>query len=166
MIGFVSLYGREPGRFRQVPLCVGLAQIAAQAIANARMYRRLDEHARRLGLMTESALELASTLDLRDILQAAAWRLCATVGTQMCTVDIVQGDDLVCAMSFTNGLVEEDKLGARYPLADAGVVRDVIATRRPSVASLDDPRLNVRVRELHRGHPRHHVGRAAADREG
>ncbi len=153
VIGFVSVYKAEPGFFGQIPLVVGLAQIAAQALANARVYRRLDEHARRLTLMTDSALELASTLDLRDILKATAWRLCAAVDVPACTVDIVRGEELVMVMSLTDGLVDEDRLGTRMALGDAGVARDVVATGRPSVAALDDPRLNDRIRAMHRDHP-------------
>jgi len=148
VIGFVSIYRRTAGRFADMEVIVGLAQIAAQAIANAKLYRHLDENARRLGLLTESTLELTSTLDLEDVLTRLAWRLCCSVGVPDCRIHVVEGPDLVSVMSLADGVVDRDGIGARLPLREAGVTRDVMRTKRPTVvASLDDPRLSERVRE-------------------
>ena len=43
LIGFIDLYNRESRPFAAVDAIVGLAQVAGQAIANARLYRELDQ---------------------------------------------------------------------------------------------------------------------------
>jgi len=150
--GFVSLYGREPRGFPEMEAIVGLAQIAAQAMANARLYRQLDDNARRLGMLTEAALELTSSLDLEDVLNRLAWRLCSAVEVPECEVHVIEGDDLVSVMSLTDGVVDREKIGFRLPLRETSVARDVMRTKRPAVvASLDDPRVSDTVRRLTRG---------------
>jgi diguanylate cyclase (GGDEF)-like protein/excisionase family DNA binding protein len=151
VIGFVSLYGREPRHFPKMDAMVGLAQIAAQAIANAKLFRQLDDNARRLGLVTEATLELTSTLDLQDVLTRLAWRLCRSVDVPDCEISVIEGSDLVSVMSLTDGVVDRDWIGFRLPLAEAGVTREVMRTKRPTVvASLDDPRLSDHARALNR----------------
>jgi len=76
VIGFVSLYNRAPRPFEREDVVLGLAQVASQAIANARLYEKLDDNLRRMALVSESALELASSLELQDTLLATARRLC------------------------------------------------------------------------------------------
>ena len=152
VIGFVSLYAREPHDFPHGDAIVGLAQIAAQAIANARLYRQLDDNVRRLGLLTESALDLTSTLDLEDVLTRLAWRLCRAVDVPDCEIHVIEGDDLVSVMSLSDGIVDRDWIGLHLPLREAGVTREVMRTKRPTVVrSLDDPRVSDYMRELNRG---------------
>src|SRR5450759_3489425 len=80
LIGFVEICNREKRPFARPDVIVGLAQVAGQAVANASIYRELDESVRWMTLMSESALELAGSLDLRDTLVATAKRLCDSVG--------------------------------------------------------------------------------------
>ncbi len=90
-VGFLELDSREPHEFPEKDLVMGLAQLAGQALANAQLYRQLDGNARRMTLMAESSLELASSLDLEQILQATARRLCETVAVPNCEIDVVEG---------------------------------------------------------------------------
>ena len=92
VVGFLELDSRVPHEFPEGDLVMGLAQLAGQALANAELYRQLDANARRMTLMAESALELASSLDLEHILDATARRLCQTVGVPNCEIDVVEGD--------------------------------------------------------------------------
>jgi diguanylate cyclase (GGDEF)-like protein/excisionase family DNA binding protein len=149
--GFISLMNREPRPFLRDDLIIGLAQIAGQAIANAGLYRKLDENLRRMALVSESALELASSLDLRQTLVATANRLCSTVGVGECEITIIEGDELNTLMRVNDGAVDHEWLGRRLPLADAAVTREVIETKRPAVVgSLRDPRLTPAVHEINR----------------
>ena len=151
VIGFVSLMNREPRAFTRENVVIGLAQIASQAIANAGLYRELDANLRRMALISESALELASSLDLQDTLVATAKRLCASVGVRECEITVIEGDELHTLMRVSDGEVDQDWLGQRLPLADAAVTREVIATKRPTVVgSLRDPRLTPAVQEINR----------------
>ncbi|HQG03988.1 MAG TPA: GAF domain-containing protein [Thermoleophilia bacterium] len=149
VIGFATVYRNEPGHFPQMDAVIGLAQIAAQAIANASLYRDLDDNARRLAMLSESMLELTSTLDLDEVLARLARRLCAAIDVPVCQIHVLEGEDLVTVMRLNEGVVERDHIGSRWPLRDAGATREVMRTRRPTVVrSLDDPRLSERAKRL------------------
>ena len=47
-----------------------------------------------MALMSESALELASSLDLQATLLATAKRLCESVGVSECEITVIEGDEL------------------------------------------------------------------------
>jgi diguanylate cyclase (GGDEF)-like protein/excisionase family DNA binding protein len=155
LIGFVEICNREKRPFARPDVIVGLAQVAGQAVANARLYRELDENVRWMTLMSELTLELASSLDLRDTLVATTKRLCASVGVPECEITVIEGDGLRTLMRISRGSVDEKWIGQYLALADAAVTREVIATKRPTVVgSLRDPRLTAKVREINRGFPR------------
>ena len=86
--------------------------MAGQAVANARLYRELDQSVRWMTLMSESALELASSLDLRDTLVATAKRLCDSVGVPECEITVIEGDGLRTLMRIAHGRVDEAWIGA------------------------------------------------------
>ncbi len=76
LIGFIDLYNRESRPFAAVDAIVGLAQVAGQAIANARLYRELDqllesEQAanQETQLLNEIARRTAASLDLEEIVE-------------------------------------------------------------------------------------------------
>ena len=149
VIGFISLLNRETRGFAREEVVVGLAQIAGQAIANAALYRQLDDNLRRMALVSESALELTGSLDLEATLLATARRLCEAVGVLQCEVTAVEGDWLYTLMRLRDGEVDEAAPGERMALADAAVTREVIGTKRPAaVGSLRDPRLTPAEREV------------------
>ncbi len=90
VIGFISVMSRTTRDWAQADVIVGLAQIASQAIANAELYRRLDENLARVALLSESALELTGDLDLQTTLLNAAHRLCESVGVTECEIRLVE----------------------------------------------------------------------------
>jgi diguanylate cyclase (GGDEF)-like protein/excisionase family DNA binding protein len=149
VIGFLSLMNREPRPFARQETVIGLAQVASQAIANAALYRELDDNLRRMALVSESALELASSLDLQETLLATARRLCEAVGVGECEITVIEGEDLHTLMRVSEGEVDEEWMGQRLALADAAVTREVVETKRPVVVgSLRDPRLTPAVLEI------------------
>ena len=149
VIGFISLMNRETRGFAREDVVIGLAQVASQAIANAALYRQLDDNLRRMALVSESALELTGSLDLQATLLTTARRLCEGIGVGECEIAVIEGNDLRTLMRVDGGEIDERWLGQRLPLADAAVTREVIATKRPAVVgSLRDPRLTPAVREL------------------
>jgi diguanylate cyclase (GGDEF)-like protein len=149
LIGFVEICNRQKRPFARPDVIVGLAQVAGQAVANARLYRELDQSVRWMTLMSESALELASSLDLRDTLVATAKRLCDSVGVPECEITVIEGAGLRTLMRIARGHVDEAWIGQYLPLADAAVTREVIETKRPTVVgSLRDPRLTAKVHEI------------------
>ncbi len=151
VIGFISLTNRETWPFANEELVVGLAQAAGQAIANAGLYRRIDENLHRMALVTESALEFTSNLDLHATLLATGKRLCESVHVDECEITVIEGDELHTLMRVARGEVDEGWIGRRLAIADAAVTQEVIATKRPAiVGSLRDPRLTPAVHEINR----------------
>ncbi len=57
VIGVAALFGSEPGQFARFDLVRSLGQIAAQAIANARVHQLLDESAHRAALVNEAGVD-------------------------------------------------------------------------------------------------------------
>ena len=150
IIGFVWLYNLEVRPFARKDVIQGLAQIAGQAITNARLYRELNDNVRWMTVMNESALELASSLDLRDTLVATAKRLSDIVTVPECEITVIEGGGLRTLMRIVDGNVDEDYIGQFMSLADAAVTREVMETKRPTVVgSLRDPRLTATVRKIH-----------------
>jgi len=151
VIGFISLMNRDVRDFAREEVVVGLAQVAGQAIANAGLYRELDDNLRRMALVSESALELTSSLDLQATLLATAQRLCEAISVSECEITIIEGDELHTLMRVSDGEVDGEWMGQRLALADAGVTREVIETKWPTVvASLRDPRLTPAVLDINR----------------
>ncbi len=155
LIGFLEIYNATMRAFAREEVIVGLAQVAGQAISNARLYRELHESVRWMTLMSESALELSSSLDLRDTLLATARRLCATVGVPECEITVIEGAGLRTLMRVVRGRVDEPWIGRYMALSDAAVTREVVRTKRPAVVeSLQDPRLTAAVRKINEDYER------------
>ena len=143
VVGVAALFGREPGEFTRFDLVRSLGQIAAQAIANARVHQLLDASARRTALVNEAGVDLAASLDLERVLGAAARRLTQIAQASSCDIYIVKGDELECAASVVAGSTDREWLGRVVRLTDWRAARLVVESR--SVVNLvgpDDPRLN------------------------
>ncbi|HTX67810.1 MAG TPA: GAF domain-containing protein [Thermoleophilia bacterium] len=152
-IGFITLFNREPRAITREDAVLGLAQLAGQAIANAALYRQLDQNLRRVALVSESAMELTSYLDLQTTLLTTAKRLCESVGVDECEITVIEGTELHTLMRVAGGEVDEKWIGQRMALEDAAVTREVIETKRPAVVgSLHDPRLTPAVHEINRAY--------------
>jgi diguanylate cyclase (GGDEF)-like protein len=143
VVGVACLYAKRPGEFAQPDLLRGLGQVAAQAMANAALYRDLDRYAERLRLVTESGIEFSSSLDPSEILTSTARRLGATTGTDCCDIYRLRGASrLECVASILDGEIDEDWLHQGYDLNDWRIAKLAIETREPVVIeSPDDPRL-------------------------
>ena len=138
--GFVSVYDTKPRTFDRVDLLQGLAQIAAQALANATLYSQLDESTRRLAVVNEASLDLASTLDFDEVLGSTARRLCDISGTHGCEIYVLEGQDLHCVTCITDGSVNP-WLGKVLPLDDWYSEKLAVAGRSTvTLTSLRDPR--------------------------
>ena len=151
--GFVSLFDTRPREFAHLELLRGLAQVAAQAVANATLYRRLDESSRRLAVVNDVSLQLSSTLELRDVLLPTAYRMCETGSTPACDIYLVSGSDLLCVASVKQGQIVDQWEGTVTPLANWSAVELAIAGRTTvQLSSLDDPRRNAAEIEELRGY--------------
>ena len=142
VVGVAALFRREPGEFTRFDLVRSLGQIAAQAIANARIHQLLDDSARRTALVNEAGVDLAASLDLKRVLGAAARRLSQIARASSCDIYIVRGDVLECAASVVDGSPDGEWLGRVVRLADWRAARLVVDSRSVvNVVGPDDPRL-------------------------
>jgi len=149
-VGLAVLFSREPRDWGDPTAVRGLAQIAAQAIANAQVHQRLEETARRMTLMTEASMEFSSTLDLEQTLLAVGTRLCDTIGVPNVDINLLQPDGTgTCILSITDGRVDERSTGQAIDPEHFPLYSEIIATREPTVVeNLDDPRMTPKGREI------------------
>jgi len=143
VVGVACLYAKRPGEFVQSDLLRGLGQLAAQAMANAALYRDLDKNAERLQLVTESGMEFSSSLDSSEILTSTARRLGAVTGTFCCDIYKLHGvSSLECVASILDGEIDAGWLESGPDLNEWPIAKLAIETGKPVVIeSPDDPRL-------------------------
>ena len=149
VIGFVVLYNRSAQPFAHQEVVLGLAQIAAQAIVNASLYRQVDDTAQRMAMISESGMEFSASLDLHETLAATAKRLRAAVDVPDCEILLIHGaDELHCLLSLQNDEVCHDWDGRVAPVEEWPFTKLCIEERRPAMfSSLDDSRFDERVRQ-------------------
>ena len=128
-IGMATLYDLEQSDVARTDLLRGLAQIAAQAIANARIHAALDDGAARLRRINDAGLELASSLDLSRVLEAVARRLCDVAGVDSCAVYTLQGRELRCEAGLLRGARDEGSLARTHDLDDWRASRLAVESR-------------------------------------
>ena len=149
VIGFAVLYNLNVRPFAHQEVIVGLAQIAAQAIVNASLYRRVGDTAQRMALISESGMEFSASLDLRETLMATAKRLRAAVDVPDCEILLIHGaGELHCLLSLMGDETCREWEDRIAPVEEWPLSKACIEERRPAVfSSLDDPRLSERVRQ-------------------
>ena len=142
LIGIAGVYSATPGRFSDTTAARGLAQIAAQAMLNARLHAQIQRTARRMMLMSAASLEFASSLDFNDTVRKVATQLCAALDVPSCDINLVEGETTRCILSVTDGEVDLSYVGAVERFEDAPLLRQLVETRQPvALASRRDPRL-------------------------
>ncbi len=115
----------------------------------------------RYRLLFETSLELASSLELDEVLQSAARRLSAALQIHDCDVYRLESDGrLVCIASTIDGACDATWVGQEISLEEWPCKHLAVETGRTvTVSSLDDPRLTETERENMRG-----CGHTAASR--
>ncbi len=97
----------------------------------------------RYQLLLDTSLELASTLDLDEVLQSAARRLSSVLQIPDCDIYRLEGDErMVCVASSADGVLDESWAGREFVLDEWTSNRYAIETRRAvAFDSVADPRL-------------------------
>ena len=95
-------------------------------------------------LLFETSLELASSLELAEVLQSAARRLSAALDIPDCDIyQLKGGERMVCVASAVGGVCDPSWVGQEFRLADWPCDRLALETRGVVIVpSLDDPRLS------------------------
>jgi len=143
-IGEALLLDHRPRRFSHLDLLRGLAQLAARAIANAVLHRDLAAHDRRAGLVTESSLAFASSLEPQDVFLATAQRLCEAIDVPFCDIYSLTGpDELTCVASIENDELDPVWQGRRFVLHEWSIWKLAVQTRTTLAVENDrDERLS------------------------
>jgi len=121
---------------------------------SAELQRRLDGAEKRYQLLLDTSLELASTLEIGEVLQSAARRLSASLRIPDCDIYRLEGAErMVCVAAALDGVYDATWVGHEFRLRDWTGERLAVETRRAvTVASLDDTRLNEAEREVMRNY--------------
>jgi len=148
VVGIAGVFKREPGTIGGLDLLRGLGQVAGQAIANARLYEKLDRSAQRASLLNTLSAELSGTLDVDSLLRTVVERLREAIGVSECAAfRRVDGDVLECVAAAAAGLAEPQATGRSRDLADIPISRLAMVSRRAIAAvGAGDPRLSERGR--------------------
>ena len=143
VIGLAGIFDDHPREFDHLDLLQSLAQGAANALANATLYDRLDRAAERLTLVNDVSFELSSSLELDEVLTAAARRLCAVAGLTACDIYTLRdGEWLRNVVSIADGKLDLSWQGREFALQEWAAPQKAVRTRRPVLVSdLDDPLL-------------------------
>ncbi|MCX6363401.1 MAG: GAF domain-containing protein [Actinobacteria bacterium] len=141
VIGLAGIFDDHPREFDQLDLLRSLAQGAAHALANATLYDRLDRAAERLTLVNDLSFELSASLDLDQVLAAAARRLCAVAGVDACDIYTLHDDEwLRNVVSIVAGQLDLSWQRREFALRELAAPQKAVRTRRPVlVRTLGDP---------------------------
>ena len=103
----------------------------------------------RYQLLYETSLDLASSLELAEVLQSAARRLGAALEIPDCDIYRLDGEErMVCLASTVGGVYDASWVGHEVRLDDWPCDRLALESRQAvTVCSLDDPRLSTAERE-------------------
>ncbi len=142
MIGIAGVFDDHVREFEGLDMLQSLAQVAANALANATLYDRLDRSAERMALVNDVSSELSSLLDLDEVLRSAATRLCAIAGVPACDLYRLREDMLENLVSIVDGEVDQSWQGRAFPLSEWAAPATAVDERRPVlIPTLDDPLL-------------------------
>ena len=120
-------------------------------------FAKSERAEQRYQLLLETSLELASTLEVGEVLQSAARRLSAVLQIPDCDIYRLEGAErLVCIASTADGVFDASWVGQEVTLQDWPCKRLALDTGRAvTVSSLADPRLGAAERENMRGYSQH-----------
>jgi diguanylate cyclase (GGDEF)-like protein/excisionase family DNA binding protein len=117
--------------------------------ARCKSQLRYHDAEQRYRLLLDSSFELASTLDLDEILQSAARRLTAALQIPDCDIYQLESDGrMVCKASAVEGVYDASWVGQEFRLEDWPCEQLAVESRGAvSARSLDDPLLSEIERE-------------------
>jgi diguanylate cyclase (GGDEF)-like protein/excisionase family DNA binding protein len=135
---------RTPGGQRRF-LASDLERVLREGAPPGRDRLSAGERAeQRYQLLLDTSLELASSLELAEVLQSAARRLGAALEIPDCDIYRLAGDErMICVASTLEGVYDASWVGHEFRIDDRPCDRLAMETRHAvTVTSLDDPRLS------------------------
>ena len=145
LLGAVCLYWDQPHAYdeREVRLLTSLAQHAAIAIENARLYADIAEQRREAELLSEITRDLASSLDLALVLRKIIEYAKECCGSDMAFIAPYDGAQQVATIVASVGTRTDVYIGVGIR-PGKGIGGKVLETKQPFVTSdyLNDSRLS------------------------
>ncbi len=150
IVGLAAIFDDRPRDFGDLELLQGLAQVAANALADAELYNELAHSTERVTLVGDVSFELSSSLDLGEVLQNTAFRLCALADMPRCDLYTLDAERrLTRVVSLIDGEADDGRQGQSLSVDEWSALRAAVDRRMPiAISSLDDPLLNERERSL------------------
>jgi GAF domain-containing protein len=135
VIGILSVQSFRPHAFSAADehFLVAVAQHAALAIENARLYEMTKQRARELALLNEISRAISASLDLNDIYRRTVRGLADAFGYQLVSIYIIQGNELrlQAQVGYDQAIpmltLEQGVVGRVARTAQVAFVRDVRA---------------------------------------
>ncbi|MEW6232927.1 MAG: GAF domain-containing protein, partial [Chloroflexota bacterium] len=136
MLGGIVLWRKRPGAFspQDVALLTAVADQAAMAVKNARLYAQMREKAEDLSFLLDTSLILGSSLDLGVVLQGLVERITGSLAVTLSRIALLDeaGENLVVrATHAMHSLKLETTTGGIIPLAAAPCHREVVQSGKP-----------------------------------
>ncbi len=148
VVGVIDVESPKVGAFDDEHLAFirRLADHAAVAIENARLYRETQQRLRELSVLFDTSAALSTTLNVDEVLHIIARQVTAILDVEGCAIltwDREQ-DALVTMLDYGRDqpdpvLWEADPPGALYLLADYPASRQVLERRQPITIRVSDP---------------------------
>ena len=150
--GILEVFENERDRHfndEELAFVSGLAELAAAAINNAQLLRRLEERNRRLTSLVDASAAITSTVVLEDVLTEVAQQAARALGSPQCLIweYVAEGDGLV-ERAYHSDDPEDDFEPRRFlALAQDPVSREILAGGVAVQESISDPDLHPDSRE-------------------
>lgn len=144
VLGCLTLDSRRVAAYgeHEAALVQALANQAATAIENARLYGEIEQRLKELELVLDAVTAASSTLELDRILHILTEKMIASVKATFCRIALLDETNqtlTIRAASTIRDLDWDPGLGRQYALADAPRHRQVIERGQALVLRQDDP---------------------------
>jgi PAS domain S-box-containing protein len=127
----------------EISLCQTLANQAAAALENARLYRETQQRLTELTLLFETSAVISTSLNVDQVLQATSRQITTALAADGCTISQWDRDQdvLITRLDYASDfdLWSPEPPGTIYHLDDYPSTRQVLESRRPCTALLSDP---------------------------
>ena len=148
VVGVIDVESPKVGAFDEEHLAFvrRLADHAAIAIENARLYRETQQRLRELSVLFDTSAALSTTLNVDEVLHIIARQVTAILDAEGCAISNWdrEQDALVTMLDYVRAEPAVNAQGRKempvvYPLADYPASRQVLERRQPTAVRASDP---------------------------
>jgi PAS domain S-box-containing protein len=138
-----EIHGERDFTPTEISLCQTLANQAAAALENARLYRETQQRLTELTMLFETSTAISTSLDVDEVLQATTRQIATALAAEGCAIsrwDRHQ-DVLTTRLDYASdfNLWSPEPPGTTYHLDDYPATRQVLESRRPCTVRLSNP---------------------------